>query len=90
MDSVETLITIIEKVLEDVAENWSQYNLDGFYNIWLVKPSNRCRGRGIFLMNDLKKILTFVNPPVVNKGHYVLQKYIGKGSLYVRKLLSDS
>ncbi len=76
--SVEALITIIEKVLEEIAEHWSQYNLDGVYNIWIVKPSNRCRGRGIHLMNDLKKILTFVNPPVVNKGHYVLQKYIGK------------
>ncbi|XP_037033996.1 tubulin glycylase 3A-like [Bradysia coprophila] len=76
VNSVETLLMIIEKVLEEMAEHWSQYNLDGVYNIWIVKPSNRCRGRGIHLMNDLKKILTFVNPPVVNKGHYVLQKYI--------------
>lgn len=87
VNSVETLITIIEKVLEEVAEHWSQYNLDGVFNIWIVKPSNRCRGRGIHLMNDLKKILTFVNPPVVNKGHYVLQKYIGKKCMrvYIRK-----
>lgn len=76
--SAETLVTIIERLLEEIAQHWSQYNLDGVYNIWIVKPSNRCRGRGIYLMNDLKKILTFVNPPVVNKGHYVLQKYIGK------------
>lgn len=76
--SVNTLMAIGEKMLDDMSHHWPQFNLDGVYNIWIVKPSNRCRGRGIHLMNDLKKILNFVNPPVVNKGHYVLQKYIGK------------
>lgn len=75
---MKSLMSTAEKVLEDIAHYWSQYHLDGYFNIWIVKPSNRCRGRGIHLMNDLKKILNFVNPPVVNKGHYVLQKYIGK------------
>lgn len=32
-------------------------NLDGILNIWIVKPSNRCRGRGIHVMNDSKKII---------------------------------
>lgn len=90
INSVETLVTIIERLLEEIAQHWSQYNLDGVYNIWIVKPSNRCRGRGILLMNDLKKILTFVNPPVVNKGHYVLQKYIGKDSSCVCHTYTNS
>lgn len=76
--SIISIMAVAEKVLDDVSHYWPQYNLDGVYNIWIVKPSNKCRGRGIHLMNDLKKILQLVNPPVVNKGHYVLQKYIGK------------
>lgn len=66
-----------ERVLNEIGDHWSQCNLDGVFNIWIVKPSNRCRGRGIHLMNDIKKIINFVNPPVVNKGRYVVQKYIG-------------
>lgn len=77
-DSIQTVLARAERVMAEVAFHWPQFNLDGFYNIWIVKPSNRCRGRGILLMNDVKKILNFVNPPVVNKGHFVVQKYIGK------------
>lgn len=68
--------------LLDIAVHWPQNNLDGELNIWIVKPSNRCRGRGILLMNDLKKIIAHVNPPVLNKGRYVVQKYIGKWPQY--------
>lgn len=72
-----------EKVLRDVAEHWPQSNLDGVFNIWIVKPSNRCRGRGIHLMSDIKKIVSYVNPPVVNKGRYVVQKYIGRRCSFI-------
>lgn len=66
-----------KRCLKDIAQHWPQSNLDGVLNIWIVKPSNRCRGRGIILMNDIKKIIAHINPPVVNKGRYVVQKYIG-------------
>lgn len=79
--AVKTMMPTIEKVLGEMANYWSQFNLDGVLNIWIVKPSAKCRGRGIILMNDLKKIVNFVNPPVVNKGRYVVQKYIGKFSI---------
>lgn len=72
------LIEECKHCLLRIAEYWPQNNLDGIFNIWIVKPSNRCRGRGIHMMNDLKKIIAHVNPPVVNKGRYVVQKYIGK------------
>lgn len=67
------------ETLAEVEPYWQQHSLDGLHNIWIVKPSNRCRGRGIRLMNDLRKIVEFVNPAAtVNKGHWVVQKYIGK------------
>lgn len=71
------LIEDCKRCLADISVHWPQSNLDGELNIWIVKPSNRCRGRGIVLMNDIKKIIAHVNPPVLNKGRYVVQKYIG-------------
>ncbi|KAL9703397.1 hypothetical protein quinque_006915 [Culex quinquefasciatus] len=56
---------------------WPQYALDGFLNIWIVKPGNKCRGRGSILMNNIKQIIAMVNPPIVSKTRYVIQKYIG-------------
>lgn len=76
--TIRALMPLTEKVLDEISLFWSQFNLDGVLNIWIIKPSARCRGRGILLMNDLKKIVNFVNPPVVNKGRYVIQKYIGE------------
>lgn len=77
-EPIETTVLRVEQILAEVAVHRTQYHLDGIYNIWIVKPSNRCRGRGIHLMNDLKKILTLATPPIVSKGHFVVQKYIGK------------
>lgn len=65
-------------MLQMVAEHRPQNELDGFCNIWIVKPANRCRGRGILLMNDVQKIMAHINPPQLNKGRWVVQKYIGK------------
>lgn len=72
-----------KRSLTEMSEHWPQCNLDGVLNIWIVKPSNRCRGRGILLMNDIKKIIAHVNPPVVNKGRYVVQKYIGNTIFFI-------
>lgn len=72
------LLAEAKNVLLEIGTHWPQSYLDGVLNIWIVKPSNRCRGRGIHVMNDIKKIISCVNPPVVNKSRYVVQKYIGK------------
>lgn len=72
-----TVLQEARNVLLEIGAHWPQSYLDGVLNIWIVKPSNRCRGRGIHLMNDIKKIINYVNPPVVNKSRYVVQKYIG-------------
>lgn len=72
------LLAEVRHTFNEINAHWPQSGLDGVRSIWIVKPSNRCRGRGIHLMNDLKKIVGYVNPPVVNKGRYVVQKYIGE------------
>lgn len=53
--------------------------MDGSLNIWILKPGNKSRGRGIVLMNKLDDILAKVNP--TNKTtdtRFVVQKYIGQ------------
>ncbi|XP_067620997.1 tubulin glycylase 3A [Eurosta solidaginis] len=64
------------QLLESVQTFWPQYTLDGYQNFWIVKPANKCRGRGIQLMDNLKKILVLVNPSIGSKSRYVVQKYI--------------
>ncbi|XP_030080563.1 tubulin glycylase 3A [Drosophila hydei] len=69
---VKSCITLVEKM----KVHWPQYSLDGYQNLWIVKPANKCRGRGILLMDNLKKILGVVNPSIASKSRYVVQKYI--------------
>ncbi|XP_077299177.1 tubulin glycylase 3A-like isoform X2 [Arctopsyche grandis] len=64
------------KLLLAIAKYWPQMDLDGIMNIWIVKPGNKCRGRGIQLMNNLKDIVGIVNFPLAAKTRYVVQKYI--------------
>ncbi|GAB0100929.1 Tubulin glycylase 3A [Sergentomyia squamirostris] len=75
-DPVESYISLVEKLLRDLEMFWPQFRADGFLNIWIVKPGNRCRGRGILLMNNIKKIISLVNPPTITKTRYVVQKYM--------------
>jgi tubulin monoglycylase TTLL3/8 len=68
-----------KRILDKVKVLWPQFTLDGTLNIWIIKPGNKCRGRGIMLMNNIKQIIQTVNPPVsASKSRYVVQKYIGE------------
>uniref|UniRef100_A0A6E8W1E8 Tubulin glycylase 3A n=2 Tax=gambiae species complex TaxID=44542 RepID=A0A6E8W1E8_ANOCL len=75
-DAIEHYLAEAKSVLEQIKSYWPQYALDGYLNIWIVKPGNKCRGRGIHLMNNIKQIIAMVNPPIVSKTRYVIQKYI--------------
>ncbi|ALC38434.1 TTLL3A [Drosophila busckii] len=69
---IKTCLSLVDKM----KIHWPQYSLDGYQNLWIVKPANKCRGRGILLMDNLKKILGVVNPSIASKSRYVVQKYI--------------
>uniref|UniRef100_A0A182QWW9 Tubulin glycylase 3A n=1 Tax=Anopheles farauti TaxID=69004 RepID=A0A182QWW9_9DIPT len=75
-DAIDNYLAEAKSVLEQIKGYWPQYALDGYLNIWIVKPGNKCRGRGIHLMNNIKQIIAMVNPPIVSKTRYVIQKYI--------------
>ncbi|CAK1549672.1 unnamed protein product [Leptosia nina] len=64
------------KMLGTMVKYWPQMDIDGVFNIWIVKPGNKCRGKGIQLMNNIKDIIGLINIPA-QKTRYVVQKYIG-------------
>lgn len=74
----DNLMQRIGELLRSVHIHWPQHEIDGFRNLWIIKPANKCRGRGINVTNDLSKILGLINPTVTTKNHYIVQKYIGK------------
>lgn len=74
------------KLLATMTKFWPQIDIDGVFNIWIVKPGNKCRGRGIQLMNNIKDIIGLINIPA-QKTRYVVQKYIGNNFYNTRQYL---
>ncbi|XP_075149250.1 tubulin tyrosine ligase-like 3A [Haematobia irritans] len=73
---VENVIVKGVQLIDSLLPYWSQYSIDGYQNLWIIKPANKCRGRGILLSNNLKKIVNIVNPPIASKSRFVVQKYM--------------
>lgn len=74
----DVYLSMAAKVLQDIEPYWRQFNIDGHLNIWIVKPAKMCRGKGILLMNNIKKIISLVNPSTITKTRFVVQKYMGE------------
>lgn len=55
-------------------------DMDGYMNIWILKPTNSSRGIGIHICRNIEYILDIVrkNP----NRRYVIQKYIGTFDFY--------
>ena len=71
-DDVSELIPEINSILEKLQKNFPQYAFSGDRNIWIVKPSELSRGRGISCIDQLNDILS--NIKLHNRT--VIQKYI--------------
>ncbi|KYN04107.1 Tubulin glycylase 3A [Cyphomyrmex costatus] len=63
-------------VLKKMRKYWPQIDMDGVMNMWILKPGNKSRGRGIVLMNKLEDVVAKVNPTGKPDTRYVVQKYI--------------
>ncbi|XP_018338139.1 PREDICTED: tubulin monoglycylase TTLL3-like [Trachymyrmex septentrionalis] len=63
-------------VLKKMKKYWPQIDMDGVMNMWILKPGNKSRGRGIVLMNKLEDVVAKVNPTGKPDTRYVVQKYI--------------
>ena len=67
-------LPIITKLLLKLSKFLPQYNLNGYRNIWILKPSNLSRGRGITCIYSLSPILECMKE--TNNSGVVIQKYI--------------
>ncbi|XP_015606917.1 tubulin glycylase 3A [Cephus cinctus] len=63
-------------ILKRIRKYWPQLDMDGITNVWILKPGNKSRGRGITLMNRLEDVVAKVNPANKSDTRYVVQKYI--------------
>lgn len=62
---------------------WPQIDMDGIMNVWIMKPGNKSRGRGIVLLNKLEDVMAKMNPSTKSDTRYVIQKYIGNRYRYL-------
>jgi len=64
----------VNSLLNTLKQFLPQYKLNGFRNIWILKPSNLSRGRGVTCVNSLEPIEQSLN--ATNDTGVVVQKYI--------------
>ena len=65
---------IVSELLKRLERNLPQYKLNGFQNIWILKPSNLSRGRGVTCVNSLLPIEQSLS--ATNDSGLIVQKYI--------------
>ena len=61
-------------ILETLSKNLPQYKLNGHRNIWIMKPSNLSRGRGVTCVDSLLPIEQSLS--ATNDTGVIVQKYI--------------
>lgn len=59
--------------LREIRRTWPDFHIDGVKNIWILKPGNKCRGRGIQLVRHIEDVAKIMSM----KLKFVVQKYIG-------------
>ncbi|KAL4504141.1 hypothetical protein ABPG72_020979 [Tetrahymena utriculariae] len=69
----QELLDLCNQTLQKSSEKDPQHHLNGYRNIWIVKPNFLSRGRGIKCFNSLDKIMDYV---VGKETQFVVQKYI--------------
>ncbi|XP_060518271.1 tubulin glycylase 3A-like isoform X2 [Cylas formicarius] len=71
-DSLANKYAQVKMTLNELGKHWPQFDIDGMKNIWIVKPGNKCRGRGIQLIKSVAEVDKLMGL----KMKYVVQKYI--------------
>ena len=63
-------------MLAEMTKVWHYLDMDGYMNVWILKPVNGSRGLGIHMCRTLNYVLKVVGERKNMK--YIVQKYIGK------------
>lgn len=63
----------VVQILADLKKNYPQTGINGEDNIWIIKPAQSSRGRGIVLMSSLIEIMEVAKQ---KEFQFIAQKYI--------------
>jgi len=69
----QQLVGSCKRLLDRIEKKWPQYRLDGYQNVWILKPGAKSRGRGIRCTSDLSVITEAIS---TRDCSLVIQKYI--------------
>lgn len=72
----KTLLQQCNAIYEKCTKAWKDFDKDGFYNLWLLKPARRSLGIGIKLFDDDVDIFCYAKDN--EKMKYLAQKYVGE------------
>lgn len=75
-ETVESMVKNASYILKKMDKFFPNLDMDGMNNIWILKPINSSRGRGIFICRTLEHILKIIKTNV--NVRYIIQKYIGE------------
>ncbi len=74
--------TIVLNILKELEKIDPQFHLNGYHNIWILKPSGLSRGRGIKCVSSLQELIKSMSDVFNN---YVIQKYIENPLIILRR-----
>ncbi len=74
--------TIVLNILKELEKIDPQFHLNGYHNIWILKPSGLSRGRGIKCVSSLQELTKSMSDVFNN---YVIQKYIENPLIILRR-----
>jgi hypothetical protein len=66
-----------EAMLQELKDMNTQSSLNGYDNVWIVKPAGKSRGRDIMCIRSINRLLDYIGYGVAGKEmQWVVQKYL--------------
>ena len=66
-----------EAMLKELKDMNTQSSLNGYDNVWIVKPAGKSRGRDIMCIRSINRLLDYIGYGVAGKEmQWVVQKYL--------------